>query len=331
MGVDEMRLWMLIFGILLLCPALVLGQSATEYSTIYTASKGNVHVKTEITLSSPTNGFVDIPIADDYVNLVVSLDGKDTENTIIIRNGTTVTDFKITNLNRNIIVEYDSQQFITTSNINIFISSTPIALNSEKVRIRFILPEYATLVHKSNQLTLPYIPKAYISTDGNQIMLSWNYDNIQAGDTLQQLALYETPSTAIKDAFWGLGLIAIVLVVIILVIVALSRGAHLLTKPAETKLGAPRGVTPEQKIVTPGLKEKEEQVVNVIKLKGGQTTQGTLQIATDMPKGTLSGIIKELVDRKILHKEKKGNKNVITLKDEFMNKPEQNTDAKQPE
>ncbi|MFO8016290.1 MAG: hypothetical protein R6U32_04245 [Candidatus Woesearchaeota archaeon] len=75
-------------------------------------------------------------------------------------------------------------------------------------------------------------------------------------------------------------------------------------KPVETEKGSFEG----------HLKEDEEQVVNILKQREGRVEQGTLRIITGFSKAKLSGLLKELEDRKIVHKEKRGKKNLVFLK-----------------
>lgn len=62
------------------------------------------------------------------------------------------------------------------------------------------------------------------------------------------------------------------------------------------------------------LKEEEKQIVNILKDREGRVEQGTLRIVTGMPKSSLSRVLKELEDRNIICKEKRGKKNIVFLK-----------------
>ena len=62
------------------------------------------------------------------------------------------------------------------------------------------------------------------------------------------------------------------------------------------------------------LKDEERQIVNVLRQREGSCEQGTLRVVTGMPKSTLSRILKELEDRNIIHKEKRGKKNIVFLR-----------------
>jgi len=71
---------------------------------------------------------------------------------------------------------------------------------------------------------------------------------------------------------------------------------------------------PAVPVVEQYLKEEEKQIVNVLKEREGSCEQGTLRVVTGMPKSSLSRILKELEDRNIIYKEKRGKKNLVFLR-----------------
>jgi len=84
------------------------------------------------------------------------------------------------------------------------------------------------------------------------------------------------------------------------------------TKKAEEKKTAPEPF-PEY-IPEKHLKEDENQIVNILKQREGKSEQGTLRIVSGFPKSTLSRILKELEERNIIYKEKRGKKNMVFLR-----------------
>ncbi len=62
------------------------------------------------------------------------------------------------------------------------------------------------------------------------------------------------------------------------------------------------------------LKEDERNVVSILRQRGGVCSQSTLRIAGDFSKATLSRLLKELEERNIIRKEKRGKKNLVILK-----------------
>ncbi|HLC67224.1 MAG TPA: hypothetical protein VJK52_06320 [Candidatus Nanoarchaeia archaeon] len=62
------------------------------------------------------------------------------------------------------------------------------------------------------------------------------------------------------------------------------------------------------------LKEDERSVVRVLQLKGGSASQGTLRIATNYSKAKLSRILTELEQRGVIHKDRDGKRNLVSLR-----------------
>jgi hypothetical protein len=62
------------------------------------------------------------------------------------------------------------------------------------------------------------------------------------------------------------------------------------------------------------LKADEKQIVNILKARENQCEQGTLRVVSGMPKSSLSRILKELEERNIIFKEKRGKKNMVFLR-----------------
>ena len=62
------------------------------------------------------------------------------------------------------------------------------------------------------------------------------------------------------------------------------------------------------------LKEDERNVLNILRQRGGVCSQSTLRIAGDFSKATLSRLLKELEERNIIKKEKRGKKNLVILR-----------------
>lgn len=62
------------------------------------------------------------------------------------------------------------------------------------------------------------------------------------------------------------------------------------------------------------LKDDEKTIINILKMKHGQCSQGTLRVITGFPKATLSRILMEMEARGFIHKESVGKKNMVYLK-----------------
>jgi len=62
------------------------------------------------------------------------------------------------------------------------------------------------------------------------------------------------------------------------------------------------------------LKENERVIINILKQREGKAEQGTIRVVSGFPKATLSRILKELEERNIIYREKRGKKNLVFLK-----------------
>jgi uncharacterized membrane protein len=309
-----------VLALLFILP-LGLAQNARQYDVTFQAEKNDIKVKVEASIAEGYNGFVDIPMSDDSVNANVLLDGKPVEFAIITRNNTKLANVKLTSLTRSIIVEYNTTSHITKAQNSIFVSKLEMPFDAETVHVRLLLPEYSTL-SKNSPDSSSYFPKAYVSTDGQRIMLTWNYNNLVGGDYIEQMAVFKMQPKQVPFVTYSLAALFGLAILTLVYVLARKKGV-IIIKRSE--------VVSNNKVVLPGLKEKEEQVINILRLKEGSTTQATIRVALNMPKATLSAVIKELSDRKIVNTEKKGNKSVITLKEDFMNKTEQETEQKPAE
>lgn len=78
--------------------------------------------------------------------------------------------------------------------------------------------------------------------------------------------------------------------------------------------------TPEPKLaelppeVEKYLKEDERIVLRVLQMKGGSASQGTLRVATNFSKAKLSRVLTELEQRGVVHKDKEGKKNLVSMR-----------------
>jgi len=192
-----------------------------------------------------------------------------------------------------------------------FIASLDVPFDTEQMLIELELPEKAVLEKPmrngavSGSAVYPR-PKA-LETDGRVIMVVWEFNDLKKGDELAFYVKFKKPFRYFVHT-----IIAIigVLVIILAVMYAVFR--------RKTKKPSPSIVVEqfkEEKDIEKHLKEDEEQIVNILKLKEGQCEQGTLRVATGFSKAKLSGLLKELEERKIIHKEKRGKKNLVFLKD----------------
>jgi uncharacterized membrane protein len=190
-----------------------------------------------------------------------------------------------------------------------FVVSFSAPFDIKLLRMTLTLPENAVLdrpIRKGHTTGSSIYPAPLrMETDGQAITVVWEFRDVNEGDEVALYARYKRPIRYLVP----LMLISAGIFLLIL------GAAYLLAKKAG------RGHNTRIRIEKTGsegieghLKEDEEQVMNVLKLKEGSCEQGTLRIATGFSKAKISGLLKEMEERKIIIKEKRGKKNLVFIK-----------------
>lgn len=130
-----------------------------------------------------------------------------------------------------------------------------------------------------------------VTSDGQSLILSWAYDDVKKGEDHSFFIEYKPPSSSTP--------------IVLALFVAVLLGAWAWSRPKKEVV--------EHHIDT-HLKENEEQVVNIIKQRDAGIDQGTLRVITGWSKAQLSRVLKEMEDRKLIHKEQRGKKNRVFLR-----------------
>ena len=81
-------------------------------------------------------------------------------------------------------------------------------------------------------------------------------------------------------------------------------------------------ITREMARVMETLTDRERAIVNALLKHNGEMTQADLRYETEIPKSSLTGILRSLERRKIIIKKERGRMNVIELSDWFLSKGE---------
>jgi len=150
-------------------------------------------------------------------------------------------------------------------------------------------------------------------TDGRSMIFIWKRNDLSKDDELSVFVQYKPGGPSIWPIFWVL-LIAAMLAYLGYNYMKEWRYKGLIKRPKkEAKVPQPRKPKKELGILK-HLKEEEQQIIRVLQQKEGKCEQGTLRIITDFSKAHLSRLLMELEARKIIHKEKKGKKNIVYLK-----------------
>ena len=254
-------------------------------------------VEVDIVFNAPIISNFEFELPEDYQALSVYIDGNplpvDLEDNIL----------KL-QLYRNskISFNYVTQEFIDKTN---FLMNMKLDFDADNLEIKLILPEGASLKKpiKEGDITSGSIfPKpARATTDGRSLIFYWEEENMKQGDEISiftQIELKQAP----------LGLILLLVAVILIV-----TGALIYTHKKKPKTKE-KIIVKKEDHVEKHLKPDEEQIINVLKRKQGSCEQGTIRVVTGFSKAHLSRLLKELEDRKVIYKEKRGKKNLVFLK-----------------
>jgi hypothetical protein len=151
-------------------------------------------------------------------------------------------------------------------------------------------------------------------TDGRSMIFVWKRADLNKDDELSVFTQYKPGGPTI----WTV--LEVILVLLLLYIgytyMKEWRFKQFFTK-SKKKEEIAEVKKPEKELeILKHLKEDEQQIIRILKQKEGQCEQGTLRIITDFSKAHLSRLLMELEARHIIHKEKKGKKNIVFLKKE---------------
>jgi uncharacterized membrane protein len=285
----------LILAVLVMFASFAYAADIKTYSNSFNIVGANVVVQTDVIFNNKTTKTLEFQLPDDYEALSAYIDSNpvkaDVNDNLL----------KI-NLNQNTKVSFNyvTSEFIDRDN---FLVNLEQNYDADNLLIKLALPEGATLKKpiKEGDLTSGSIyPKPTDSkTDGRSLIFYWLKTDVKQGDETSIFVQFESR----KFPVW----------VVALIVLLVAAGAVLLVlylrKKSETKI-----IIEKEDLVEKHLKEDEEQIVNVLKLKGGQCEQGTLRIATGFSKATLSRLLSELEERNVVSKEKRGKKNLVFLK-----------------
>ena len=274
-----------------------------------------VVVKEEMFFKEPQTKAMQFDIPVDAEGLSVEVDGK-TITPNITKTGLGGM-FSI-NLRsaKTISVSYVTGEFIDGTD---FIATFRAPDNIGNLYVELTLPENAILETPLSQATFSsssaYPAPLRATTDGRSITLNWQYRDIKKDQEQSFFVRYVLPSMNVYVSILSfLGLMLVSGLVYLLFMrkktskVNLNETQEIIAQSLEQKASA------ENDNFESHLKEDEEQVVNILKQREGQCEQGTLRVITAFSKAKLSVLLKELEDRKIIYKEKRGKKNLVFLR-----------------
>lgn len=322
--------------------------SGTETRTIYTirftADNSNNSGNQE-------NFSIDVP-GDAQINSV-SVDDLFVDHSEQRRDTKKTVTFSINSSGKTIkaIIDYTTNSYIDSGSKNYFISDIRSNYPVQSMHARVGLPENSFLSDSKEQGGSVF-PEGNIATDGKIIFIEWTKEDLQAGNSFPMFVIYKT----MRGTSFLIYIATLIVIGIISYFgfpylvkqhvkklqekekaayskeftksqdktAAKKKEAHESKESelnesaelnsAEAKLKEKQDAL--QKILA-HLTEDEQQIVNILADREGHIEQGTLVIITGFSKAHLSRLLDELQRRRIIHKEKKGKKNVVWLKSQF--------------
>lgn len=194
-------------------------------------------------------------------------------------------------------LEYLTREFVDEADKHYFLTDFPLSHNVMNFSLRVILPEGATLDDPN-----AVFPKPEITTDGVNIILNWEKNDIEAGGSFPVFMAFR-----VQESNSILVPILVVIAVFILLVLLVLNFRHKLKRKLKVKKVNKRA--PEEL----HLIESESKVIGVLRKEGGEMWQKQIQIKTGFSKAKLSRIIRDLEVRKLIKRIPLGNTNKIKL------------------
>lgn len=270
--------------------------NAIEYKQEFYLQDKETNVKININYDKESNFDFYLDLPRDVSEIKVYFDDK--EKKFQVRKAELINFVNIFGQAKNIQINYNSEYYIEHSSKYYFTAEiTPVI--SGNLEIKVILPEGATLDKPySNQGSNSVYPRpSKLESNGKNLIIIWE-ETVEAYSPFALFLVYNYQTFNYLYILIGL-----------LLIVAILFSIFKIMKKRKTKVK-----TIKSNNIDKHLKEDEKFVVNILKKRKGKCTQSTLLTLTNMSKASLSRLLLELENRKIIRKEQQGNKNLIILK-----------------
>lgn len=283
---------LLFFVMFLFSIATASAQTLQEYNIDFHIAYNRVVVQKNMLFKTPVSGNVLLSLPEDAEGISLYVD--DNLKEAVAENNQVNLEL---NSSTSIRLSYVTKELIDRSE---FMAALRMPYDVGSMEVSLTLPEDTVLSRPLPQSDIAPSP-AYplpdeVTTDGRQIKLIWQYSGLEKGAEKSFFVRYKKE----KGYLWLAALLALV--------IAALLGYIITRKPKIEK------VVEKEDMLEKHLKEDEEQVVNILKQREGQCEQGTLRVITGFSKAKLSGLLKELEERNVIHKEKRGKKNLVFLR-----------------
>ncbi|MEM2121229.1 MAG: hypothetical protein QXU20_01040 [Candidatus Woesearchaeota archaeon] len=284
----------LLFLFLIILSKKTIGQKIEICDYNFKIENRRVFVNLKYEFYNPEMIDLDLDLPDDSSNIEILLDGQLGKISFLDRDAKKI---KIRRTISKLEINYVTREMLKDK---LFISEVRLPYNCSNLTVKIVLaPEYVLEkpIREGDFETATIYPKPdRIESDGQSLIFIWYLGSTFKNENFQFVLL-------VRKRFEFL--------IILLISIILSGTAVFFYIKKKSPV-----IVKIKKIdkITEHLKEDEEQIINILKQRGGTCEQGTLLVISDMSKSNLSRILKELEERKIVEKIRKGKKNIIRLK-----------------
>lgn len=209
-----------------------------------------------------------------------------------------------TSLRENFTAElsFHGSEFITeSSTFSTFNYQHSVYRPTDSFNLKVILPEGKGVLQQSNSSTPVISPQEHSTgtVAGRNIFIKW-HEEPQLGETLSFQARYESLSEQ-QNGYNQIVLGA--LGALILVLLGYASWRLYIREPIES--------------VYEEIDSDEKEVLDLIRENDGQMLQKDIVAESDYSKAKISGLVKELVERGVLKKEKEGRSNRLKISKKY--------------
>lgn len=289
----NLRIVSIVFLVLL--SSFVVDASITSNSMVYDIQSRSVIIRNELTLNLDQNTALEFSLPTNYKGLVV-----EGENiTRVIDNNKLK--LEVGKDSKFIAISYETPDFLESAAKKFFIAEFENPLFSNSVAIEARLPQGVFLDKPLSQGKSVYPDPSEVVSDGQRIIVRWGFNDVNSGF---KIPIFITYNTSLNPLY-----------IVIPLILALSLTVYLFVRKLKTKTEVKEKIVSKPEL---HLKEEEKQLVRIITQKGDSVEQSTLVLISGLSKAKVSQLLKELEERDIVKKVKKGKKNIIILKSKLL-------------
>ncbi len=169
---------------------------------------------------------------------------------------------------------------------------------------QLVLPPHASL---SQETIAPIFPETQSNyTDGHSIAFIWDVDELQPGQESVFIAKYEVPLSVVTETSFPLiHLIALAVSSFFFGVLVVKYGPHALNRIRN--IGSVKVV---------GITDDEEEMLDIIRGKGGSCPQKDLYMVSGMSQAKVSLVLSNLEERGLVKRFREGRENIVHIIEE---------------